>query len=94
MASEGPMSIPLSKDLRKRLEKFAKSRELKLATAARVLLDERLKELEDEVELSATEEWQRAQAWASWEKLREGRERTVSRAAVMALFDKKPSRKR
>jgi len=48
-----------------------------MATAARVLLDERLSELEETAILSRTEEWQRAQAWATWEKIKAGDIRDV-----------------
>jgi hypothetical protein len=47
----------------------AKKRKLKVATTARVLLDERLAALEDAQTLSAAEEWQRAQAWATWDTI-------------------------
>jgi hypothetical protein len=68
----GPLSVPLPPDLRGRLAKEAKKRRLKLATAARVLLDEHLAAIEDAAALSAAEEWQRAQAWATWEKISAG----------------------
>lgn len=64
--------MPLSPGLRARLAARAKQRNLKMATAARMLLDERLTELEDAQTLSAAEEWQRAQAWATWEKIQAG----------------------
>lgn len=86
------MSVPLPKELRRRLEAYAVSRQLKLATAARALIDERLREVEDVVHLTEAEEWQRAQAWATWEKLKEGRTRTVSRSEVMSVFSKKRRR--
>jgi len=70
--SPGPLSVPLPRDLRARLAAHAKKRKLKLATAARVLLDERLSALEDAEALSAAEEWQRAQAWATWESIERG----------------------
>src|SRR3989454_10247167 len=57
---------------RRRLAAHAKKRRLKVATAARVFLEEHLSELEDRAELSAAEEWQRAQAWATWEKIKAG----------------------
>lgn len=95
IASQGPMSLPLSKQLRKRLEKFAKSKELALASAARMLLEERLTQLEDEVELSAAEAWQRAQTWATYEKYKAGEVKVVTRAEAMAVFDERPrARKR
>ena len=89
MSDGGPMSVPLPKELRRRLEAYAVTRQLKLATAARALIDERLREVEDQVQLTAAEEWQRAQAWATWEKLKEGKSRTVTRAEVMSAFTKR-----
>ena len=58
----GPLSVQVPTALRRRLERQATRRHLKLATAARVFLDEHVTELEDAAELSAAEEWQRAQA--------------------------------
>ena len=54
-----------------------------MATAARVLLDEYVTELEDREQLSRAEEWQRAQSWATWEKIEAGDHRDVP----MARFD-------
>jgi hypothetical protein len=83
------MSLPLSKHLRKRLEKFAKSKELALASAARMLLEERLTQLEDEVQLGREEEWHRAQAWATYEKYKAGEVKVVPLGEAMAVFDEK-----
>lgn len=83
------MSVPLPKELRRRLEAYAVSRQL---TVPRALIDERLREVEDVVDLSEAEEWQRAQAWATWGKRKEGCGRTVSRAEVMSAFSKKRHR--
>ncbi len=68
-SSSGPLSVPLPRDLRAKLAAVAKRRKLKLATAARALIDERLSELEDAEALSAAEEWQRAQAWSTWDRI-------------------------
>jgi hypothetical protein len=68
----GPLSVQLPRDLKRRLAAQATRRRLKVATAARVFLDEHVSELEDAAELSAAEEWQRAQAWATWEKIKAG----------------------
>ena len=46
------MSVPLPKELRRRLEAYAVSHQLKLATAARSLIDERLREVEDQVQMT------------------------------------------
>ena len=74
----GPLSVPLPPPLRRRLAAQADKRRLKLATAARVLLDERLSELEETTVLTRAEEWQRAQAWATWEKIAAGDTRDVA----------------
>ena len=70
--------MTLTAELRARLAAHAKRRELKVATLARVFLHEHVTELDDAVELSKSEEWQRAQAWATWEKIKAGDVREVS----------------
>lgn len=77
-ASRSPLSVTLSPQLRRRLTRVAKERQLKAATTARVLIDERITQLEDEAQLTKSEEWQRAQAWATWEKIEAGDTREVS----------------
>jgi len=84
----GPLSVQVPTTLRRRLETQAGRRRLKLATAARVFLDEHVTELEDAAELSAAEEWQRAQAWATWEKIKAGDTRWVTDAELEAVFAK------
>lgn len=84
----GPLSVQLSAAERKRLALHAKKRKLKVATAVRVFLDEHLTELEDRVELSAAEEWQRAQAWATWEKIKSGDTRWVTQEEIDTVFAK------
>lgn len=74
----GPLSVSLSPELRQRIEDQARKRDLKLATAARVFLAEHVEELEDSTDLAKAEEWQRAQAWATWEKITAGDAREVS----------------
>lgn len=64
----------------------AKKRQLKVATAARVFLDEHLSELESQAELTAAEEWQRAQAWATWEKIKAGDVRETSLEELRAMI--------
>ena len=84
----GPLSVQLSATERRRLVAHAKKRRLKLATAARVFLDEHLSELEHRAELSAVEEWQRAQAWATWEKIKAGDVRETPLAELHAMIAK------
>jgi hypothetical protein len=66
----------------------AKKRQLKVATAARVFIDEHLNELESQAELTAAEEWQRAQAWATWEKIKAGDVSTTSLDELRAIIAK------
>ena len=84
----GPLSVQLSTAERRRLAAHAKKRGVKLATAVRILLDEHLTELEDRSELSAAEEWQRAQAWATWEKIKAGDVRETSVEELRAIIAK------
>jgi hypothetical protein len=72
------LSVPLPAELRERLVAEAERRQLKLATTARLLLDERVRELEERAEVSEADAWQRAQAWATWEKIKSGDLREVS----------------
>lgn len=69
--------MPLPAELRERIAVQAKKRNLKMATAARIFLDEHVTRLEDAEQLSRAEEWQRAQAWATWEKIQAGDSRDV-----------------
>jgi hypothetical protein len=70
--ARSPLSVTVSDELRRRLVQQADRRELKLATAARVLLAEHLDELEDSDRLERAAEWQKAQAWATWERIEAG----------------------
>ena len=72
VSGKGPLSVPLPDDLRSRLQAQAAARQLELATAARVPLDERLRELEEASLLSKSEEWQRDEAWRTWDKIASG----------------------
>ena len=83
----GPVSVVLPSALRRTVATEAKRRGLKLSTAIRVLLSERIRELEEVQELTEAERWQRAQAWATWERIEAGDRREVSPAEVEAVFD-------
>ncbi len=83
-----PISVMLSVELRRRLEREASRRDLKLSTVLRVLADERLHQINEDDRLTAAEEWQRAQAWGSWERYREGENPEVPWESVSAAFDK------
>lgn len=76
--ARSPLSVTLTPDLRRRLSGEAKKRKLKVATTARVLLDERINEIEDEAQLQRAEKWQIEQAWATWDKIQAGDRRWVT----------------
>lgn len=80
--SSGPLSVPIPPSLRRRLSRHAKKHHLKMATAARSLIDERLAELEQSEVLSRAETWQRDEVWATVDRIdRKGRD-YVSRDSV------------
>ena len=85
--SRGPVSVALPPPLRKTVAAEAKRRGLKLSTAIRVLVGERIREIEEAEDLTRAEEWQRAQAWATWEKVASGDRREASEAEIQAVFD-------
>jgi len=68
----------LPPELRRRLSTEAKKRKLKVATTARIMIDERISELEDEAQLRRAEQWQLKQALATWKKIQAGDRRWVS----------------
>jgi hypothetical protein len=83
----GPVSVVLPPELRARVQAEARKRGLKLSPAVRALLIERVKELDDAAQLSRAEEWQRAEAWATWERMKAGDRREVSKAEIDAEID-------
>lgn len=97
-STRSPLSVTLSEDLRQRLARQAGRRELKLATAARVLLAERLDELDDVEKLRRAEEWQKSQAWATWERIQAGDRREVPwerlRAHTRGILERMDARSR
>jgi len=84
----GRLSVHLPPDLKRRLRAQATKRRLDVATAARVFLDEHMSELESAAELSAAEEWQRAQAWATWDKIKAGGLREATAEELHQVFDR------
>ena len=84
--SKGPVSVPFPAELRRRTESFARQHNLQLATAVRLLVTERLAELEDDSKLSRVEEWQRAAAWATWEQLQSGTGAVAPRRQLEQIF--------
>jgi predicted DNA-binding protein len=83
MTAYGPLSVVLPDALRERLEHEAKKRGLPLSTAVRALVAERVREIDEAAELSAADQWQRAQAWRDWEKVRAGEMAEVTRDELL-----------
>lgn len=67
-----PFSLRVPPPLRQRIRRYAKARQLEEATAARVLMAERLNEVDAADELARADEWQLAQAQEAWRRLRRG----------------------
>lgn len=76
--TRAPLSVTLPPDLRKRLSGVAKRRKLKVATTARVLIDERISEIEDEAQLQRAERWQLKQTLTTVKRIHAGDHRWVS----------------
>lgn len=81
-----PISVPFPRELKERAQRYAKEHNLQLAAAVRVLVTDHLDEIEDAALLSRAEEWQRAEAWATWEKTRSGDRPSVSRDEIVRAF--------
>lgn len=90
-SAKGPVSVVLTSQLRRQVEKEAERRGLGLSPALRVLVAERLRDLSDDAELARAERWQRAQAWASWDDPANGH---VEWDAVEAAFTRRPRHRR
>ena len=82
----GPVSVVLPVDLKARIQAEARKRGLKLSPVIRVLVSERIHQIDESAGLTRAEEWQRAQAWATWERLRAGDRREVSKSQIDADF--------
>jgi hypothetical protein len=87
-----PLSVVLPEPLRERLEREARRRGLPLSTAVRALVAERVREIDEAAELTAAEQWQRAQAWSEWERVRSGASAEVEWDELMAEFSRAPRR--
>jgi len=85
--------VNLPAPARRGLAREAQRRGLPLSTTVRALALERIQALQEEAELTSAEAWQRAQAWATWDRIRGGDRREVTRADLAAVFER-PSRSR
>lgn len=93
-AARGPVSVLLPSPLRAAVAAEAKRRGLKLSTAIRALVSERIRMVEESEELTQAEQWQRAQAWATWQKIQSGNRHEVSEPEIDAVFDQALTRSR
>ena len=84
----GPVSVVLPADLKARVQAEGKKRGLKLSPVVRVLVTERMRDLDEAEQLTRAEEWQRAQAWATWKGLQAGDRREVPKSRIGADFDR------
>ncbi len=81
-----PISFRMPLDLRARLRRFAKERHLAEAEALRLVVSERLDEIDNERELIAAERWQFKQAYATWQRYLRGAEGTVPWESIQQIF--------
>jgi hypothetical protein len=73
-------------DLRQRLRRFAKERNLGESAALRLVISEHLDHVESERELAEAERWQFKQAYATWDRYKRGELATVSREEIDQVF--------
>ena len=85
-ARRGPVSVALTPELQRRITDEGKRRGLKVSTALRVLVTERLEQLEDEQRQTAAETWQRREAWSTWEKLKKDGPDEAPQEELAAVF--------
>lgn len=93
-----PLSFRMPPDLRARLRRFAKERHLAEAEALRLVVSERLDEIDNERELAAAERWQFKQAYATWQRYQRGEGQTVPWESIQQIFSdalaKRPANER
>jgi len=82
------VSVILPAHVKSRVETEAKRRGLKLSPTIRVLVSERLEELDQHESLDRALQWQRAEAWATWERIRDGEREDVGMEGLEAEFKK------
>ncbi len=86
-AGERAIRVVIPVELEEKVEAEAQRRGLTLDTAVRVLLHERVAELDTVDHLTHAEEWQRAQAWTSWQQIENGDVQEVSKEEIDKEFE-------
>jgi hypothetical protein len=89
-----PTSVRLPRGLLARASRYARLRHMKLATALRTLVSERLDELEQDAQLSRAEQWQRAQAWTTAQSVADGSAKEVTWTELRADYEVAARRRR
>lgn len=81
-----PFSLRVPPPLRDRIRGYARARHLEEATAARVLMAERLNEVDEAQELARADAWQLAQVQEAWRDLRSGRLKIARPDGLARIF--------
>lgn len=81
-----PINFRMPRDLRARLRRFARQRHLGEADALRLVVSERLEEVQNEQEMAEAERWQLAEAYRTWDRFRAGQGRTASHEGIRGIF--------
>lgn len=89
-----PINFRMPTALRARLRRFAGERGLGESDALRLVLSERLDEIESDRQLQAAERWQFKQAWATAQRIHEGKEGFVEQREIDETFERARARLR
>ncbi|MSQ36857.1 MAG: hypothetical protein EXR61_00900 [Chloroflexi bacterium] len=81
-----PLNFRMPQPLRLRLRRFAEQRNLAEAEALRMVVSEYLDEAETERELAHAERWQFEQAYATWDRFRQGKGAAAPREQIQRIF--------
>ena len=89
-----PINFRMPTALRARLRRFAEERGLGESDALRLVVSERLDEVESDRELQAAERWQFKQAYKTFQRILRGEEKYVEPREIEQSFDRALSRVR
>lgn len=89
-----PINFRMPTALRSRLRRFAEERGLGESDALRLVLSERLDEMESDRELQVAERWQFKQAWATAQRIHAGKEGFVDQRQIDQIFERARARLR
>jgi hypothetical protein len=79
--------VIISEDLEEKVAAEARRRGLELNLAVQVLLRERVNEIDDFDQLTDAEQWQRTEAWSTWQSIANGDVAEVPKSEIDAEFD-------